>query len=50
MGALLTTAGGGHVELSTIHYMGKSTLFLVLCTVDDPNYFFNLRKKKCYVS
>lgn len=33
-----------HVELSTIHYMGKSTLFLLLCTV-EPNYFFNLKKK-----
>lgn len=28
--------------------MGKSTLFLVLCTVDDPNYFFNLRKNVKY--
>lgn len=28
--------------------MGKSTLILVLCTVDDPNYFFNLRKGVVY--
>ncbi len=26
-GRTVTTAGGGHVELSTIHYMEKSTLF-----------------------
>lgn len=39
-----TVIGGGDSDLGTIHYLGKSTLFLLLCRVDKPNYFFNFKK------